>query len=57
MKSGKHSVIFFGNNESFEITHNVLSRSVFASGAIKAAGFIVHKDNGLYDMNDLIQNS
>jgi len=51
---GKHTVVFFGNNESFEITHNVLSRSVFASGAIKAAKFVVHKDNGFYDMNDLV---
>lgn len=50
---GKHSVIFFGNNESFEITHNVNSRAVFANGAIKAALFIVHKDNGLYNMNNL----
>lgn len=50
---GKHTVIFFGNNESFEITHNVNSRAVFASGAIKAAVFIVHKDAGLYNMNDL----
>ena len=51
---GKHSVIFFGNNESLEITHNVTSRSVFASGAIKAANFIIHKENGLYNMNDLV---
>jgi len=51
---GKHTVIFFGNNESFEITHNVLSRSVFASGAIKAAQFVFHKENGFYDMNDLV---
>lgn len=50
---GKHSVIFFGNNESLEITHNVNSRAVFASGAIKAAMFIVHKENGLYNMNNL----
>ena len=50
---GKHSVIFFGNNESFEITHNCTSRSVFASGAIKAAQFVVHKDSGLYNMNDM----
>ena len=50
---GKHSVIFFGNNESFEITHNVLSRGVFAAGAIKAANFLVHKENGLYSMNDI----
>ncbi len=51
---GKHSVIFFGNNESFEITHNVSSRSVFANGAIKAAFYIAHKENGLYDMNNLV---
>ncbi len=50
---GKHSVIFFGQNESFEITHNVISRSVFADGAIKAAKFLVNKDAGSYNMNDL----
>ena len=51
---GKHSVIFFGENESFEITHNCTSRSVFARGAIKAAKFILLKDNGLYSMDDLV---
>ena len=50
---GKHSVIFFGNDESFEITHNVISRSVFANGAVKAAFFTIHKDCGLYNMNDM----
>ncbi len=50
---GKHSVIFFGNNESLEITHTVNSRSVFANGAVKAAFFTVHKDTGLYNMNDM----
>lgn len=50
---GKHSVIFFGDNESLEITHNVNSRAVFASGAVKAAMYLVHKEAGLYNMNDL----
>lgn len=50
---GKHSVIFFGDNESLEITHNVTSRAVFASGAVKAAMYLVHKEAGLYNMNDL----
>ena len=50
---GKHSVIFFGQNESLEITHNVISRSVFADGAIKASKFLVNKDSGFYNMNDL----
>ena len=51
---GKHSVFFFGENESLEISHTVTSRSVFASGALKAAEFIIGKPAGLYDMNDLI---
>ena len=51
---GKHSVLFFGNNESFEITHTCTSRSVFANGAIKAAEFIFNKENGLYSMNDMV---
>lgn len=53
-ESGKHSVIFFGEDESLEITHNCTSRGVFAEGAIKAAKFLVHKDKGLYSMEDLI---
>ena len=51
---GKHTVIFFGENESLEITHNVNSRAVFASGAIKAANFIIHKNPGLYNMNHMV---
>lgn len=50
---GKHSVMFFGNNESLEITHTVNSRVVFANGAVKAAFFIIRQDNGLYSMNDM----
>lgn len=50
---GKHTVIFFGENESFEITHNVLSRSVFADGAIKAGFFIFHSAPGMYNMDNL----
>lgn len=50
---GKHTVTFFGQNESFEITHNVTSRSVFADGAIKAAKFLVNKEEGFYNMNNL----
>ena len=50
---GKHTVYFFGNNESFEITHTVNSRGVFANGSVKAAFFIVTKEPGLYNMNDM----
>ena len=53
---GKHTVIFLGENETFELTHTVTSRSIFASGALKAARFLVKQKNGLYDMNNLINN-
>lgn len=52
---GKHSVFFFGDNESLEISHTVNSRAVFAKGALKAADFIINQKNGLYDMTDLIK--
>ena len=52
---GKHTVYFFGDNESFEITHTVNSRSIFAKGAIKAAEFLINKTNGFYNMKDLIK--
>jgi len=51
---GKHTVLFLGENESFEITHTVTSRSIFAKGALKAAKFLVGQKNGFYDMKDLI---
>ena len=51
---GKHSVLFLGENESFEITHTVTSRSIFAEGSLKAAKFLVEQKNGLYNMKDLI---
>jgi len=52
---GKHTVYFFGDNESFEITHIVNSRSIFAKGAIKAAEYLVNKEKGFYNMKDLIK--
>lgn len=51
---GKHTVLFLGDNESFEITHTVSSRSVFANGALKAATFIINQKYGLFGMDDLV---
>jgi 4-hydroxy-tetrahydrodipicolinate reductase len=51
---GTHSVMFYGEDESFEITHTCTSRSIFANGALKAAEFIIKKDVGLYNMNDMV---
>lgn len=52
---GKHTVIFFSENESLEITHNVISRGIFAKGALKAAQFIINQNAGIYNMKDLLK--
>lgn len=51
---GEHTVQFFSENETLEITHKSYSRQVFAEGALKAANFIVKQPNGLYDMKNLV---
>ena len=50
---GEHTVEFFGENVSLEITHKAYSRQVFAEGAVKAAKFLLNKNQGLYNMKDL----
>ena len=54
---GEHTVKFFGDSETFEITHTSYSRNVFAEGAIKSAEFIVGKKNGFYNMDDLVSEN
>ncbi len=51
---GEHTVIFAGMDEIVEIKHEALSKSIFAKGAVDAAKFMVDKEVGLYNMNDLI---
>ncbi|MBR3614405.1 MAG: 4-hydroxy-tetrahydrodipicolinate reductase [Clostridia bacterium] len=53
---GEHTVQFFSENETLEITHKSYSRQVFAEGALKSASFIVSQENGLYDMKNLVNN-
>ena len=52
---GEHTVAFYGENESLEITHKAYSREVFAEGALNAAKFIVKQKPGMYNMQDLIK--
>lgn len=51
---GEHSVLFFSDDESLEIKHIAYSRAVYAKGSLKAAKFIINKNSGFYNMNDLI---
>ncbi len=52
---GEHSVIFAGSNEVLTLSHSASSRAVFASGALRAAEFIITRSAGLYDMNDVVE--
>lgn len=52
---GEHTVAFFGENETLEITHKAYSRQVFAEGAIQAAWFIKEQKNSLFNMKNLTQ--
>lgn len=51
---GEHTVIFGGIGERLEFTHKAHSRDNFATGAIRAALWIVKQKNGLYDMQDVL---
>ncbi len=51
---GEHTVIFAGGGERLELIHRAHSRDNFAKGAIRAAKWIVHQKNGLYDMQDVL---
>ena len=52
---GEHQVLFIGENEEIIVTHRVFSRSVFATGAVHAAAFLVGCKPGRYDMDDYVR--
>ncbi len=51
---GQHEVRFLGEDEEIAIRHEAYSKQVFASGALRAAQFLLTKENGLYSMEDLV---
>ncbi len=51
---GDHIVLFAGSGERLELTHRAHSRTTFARGAVKAALWLVDRDTGLYDMQDVL---
>ena len=51
---GEHTVMFAGSAERLELTHHAGSREIFASGALRAAQWIVGKPAGLYSMQNVL---
>ncbi|AUI65546.1 MULTISPECIES: 4-hydroxy-tetrahydrodipicolinate reductase [Glaesserella] len=51
---GEHSVWFADEGERVEIAHKASSRMTFANGAVRAAKWLQTKQNGLFDMTDVL---
>lgn len=53
---GEHHVFFIGKGERIEIAHRSTSRYSYAQGSLLAAQFLVKQPNGLYDMQQVLEN-
>lgn len=51
---GEHTIRFMGDDEVIELSHQGLSRQLFARGAIKAALWLKSQQAGLYTMRDVL---
>jgi len=51
---GDHTVLFAGTGERVEITHKASSRMTFANGAVRAAAWLMARESGLFDMQDVL---
>ena len=55
--AGDHSVIFASDNERIEMIHRAENRSIFATGAVKAALWLAGQGKGRYKMANVLSNS
>lgn len=51
---GDHTVHFFGDGERIELTHRASSRVTFATGALKAAAYLLKQSPGIYTLKDVL---
>jgi 4-hydroxy-tetrahydrodipicolinate reductase len=51
---GDHTVIFATSGERVELTHKASSRDTFATGALRAARWVVGKKPAVYDMQHVL---
>jgi 4-hydroxy-tetrahydrodipicolinate reductase len=51
---GEHSVWFATEGERVEVVHKASSRMTFAKGAARAARWVSDRENGRYDMQDVL---
>ena len=53
---GEHSVLFCNLGERIELTHKATDRSIFASGALRAAFWAASAKPGIYSLADVLDN-
>ena len=51
---GDHTVVFAGMGVRGEITHKASNRNIYARGSMRAATFLKDKQQGLFDMQDVL---
>ncbi len=51
---GEHTLIFASGTEHIALTHRAFDRRAFATGAVRAALWIIGKQPGLYSMMDVL---
>jgi len=51
---GEHTVMFAGVGERIEISHKSASRLSYAQGSLRAVHFLAGRQNGLFDMQDVL---
>ena len=51
---GEHEVLYCGEDEVITLKHTAQSKKIFAVGAIKAANWLINKNVGYYDMEDVL---
>ena len=51
---GEHEVLYCGEDEIISLKHSAHSKKIFAVGAIKAAKWLLDKECGYYDMEDVL---
>ena len=52
---GEHDVIFAGQDEVITLSHQAMSKEIFAVGAVKAAKYLAEQGPGFYTMADVLQ--
>lgn len=51
---GEHTLLFAAGSEHIALTHRAFDRRVFATGAVRAAGWVSGRAPGLYSMLDVL---